>query len=258
MRFLVAVKQVPDTSAMRVDADGNLVRQGVPSILDPYCETALCRILDTRVPGDEVAVFTMGPPQAESCLRRCLDLGADRAFLITDRDLGGSDTWATARAVSAFVERHCPDADLLVFGRQTIDGGTGQVPYEVAQLLDRQQFAYVTDLSIGDGGIEATQDYGDSLRRCKVPVRSVVSFGEVDLKGRLCSIADHIRAGERSVVKIDRVGLGLGVYSVGLKGSTTRIEGTSVVKGERKCRKVRIENPDRAVELIFDMVGVKG
>ena len=135
MRYAVAVKQVPDTMEMSVDENGSLVRAGVPSILNPYDEYALTRMLETRSEDDEVIVFTMGPPQAGDALVKCLELGADEAYLITDRAFAGADVWATARALTAFILKFVPDADLYVFGRQAIDGDTGQVPYEVAAQL---------------------------------------------------------------------------------------------------------------------------
>ena len=185
MRFAVAVKQVPDTMEMSVDENGSLVRAGVPSILNPYDECALSRVLELRREGDEVVVFTMGPPQARQALERCLEMGADRAYLLTDRDFAGADVWATARALTAFIIKFVPDADLYVFGRQAIDGDTGQVPFEVAAQLGVQQFAYVESLSVSHDGFTAVQDYGDVRRTCSVPRGSVVSFGTVDPNGTL-------------------------------------------------------------------------
>ena len=120
LRFAVAVKQVPDTMEMSVDENGSLVRAGVPTILNPYDEYALARVLEMKEEGDEVVVFTMGPPQAESALRKCLELGADKAYLLTDRTFAGADVWATARTLTAFILKFIPDADLYVFGRQAI------------------------------------------------------------------------------------------------------------------------------------------
>ena len=105
MRLLVAVKQVPDTTLIDVDENGNLKREGVPSILDPYSEHALETALGLRKEGDTITVVTMGPPQAESALRRCLELGADEAFLLSDRAFAGADVHATARTLSAFPQR---------------------------------------------------------------------------------------------------------------------------------------------------------
>ena len=252
MRFAVAVKQVPDTMEMSVDENGSLVRAGVPSILNPYDEYALSRVLSMRCEGDEVIVYTMGPPQARQALVRCLEMGADRAFLLTDRDFAGADVWATARTITAFLLRHIPDADVYVFGRQAIDGDTGQVPYEVAAQLGVPQFAYTESLSRTDDGLVAVQDYGDVRRTCSVPKGSVVSFGSVDPNGTLVSISDYLSAQDREVEEVDRIAIGLGLYSVGLKGSMTRIVSTTASSGVRRNRKVEITDPAKGAGFIID------
>ena len=243
MRFAVAVKQVPDTMEMSVDENGSLVRAGVPSILNPYDECALSRVLELRREGDEVVVFTMGPPQARQALERCLEMGADRAYLLTDRDFAGADVWATARALTAFIIKFVPDADLYVFGRQAIDGDTGQVPFEVAAQLGVQQFAYVESLSVSHDGFTAVQDYGDVRRTCSVPRGSVVSFGTVDPNGTLVSISDYLSAGSKVVEEVDRVSIGLGLYSVGLKGSMTRIVSTTASSSTASRTWVNVGTP---------------
>ena len=252
MRYAVAVKQVPDTREMSVDENGSLVRAGVPSILNPYDEYALTRLLEMRSGDDEVIVFTMGPPQAGDALVKCLELGADEAYLITDRAFAGADVWATARALTAFILKFVPDADLYVFGRQAIDGDTGQVPYEVAAQLGVQQFAYTESLSRTDDGLVAVQDYGDVRRTCSVPKGSVVSFGSVDPNGTLVSISDYLSAQDREVEEVDRIAIGLGLYSVGLKGSMTRIVSTTASSGVRRNRKVEITDPAKGAGFIID------
>ncbi len=251
MRFAVAVKQVPDTMEMSVDENGSLVRTGVPAILNPYDEQALAEVLRIRESGDEVVVFTMGPPQAAEALRRCLELGADSAYLITDRAFAGADVYATARALAAFITGNIPDASLYVFGRQAIDGDTGQVPYEVAALLDVQQFAYTESLERDGDSFLAVQDYGHVRRTARVPKGSVVSFGTVDPNCPLPSIRGYLESLGRPIKEVDRVALGLGVYSVGLKGSLTRIVSTESVMSTRRNRRVEISNPATAADFIM-------
>ncbi len=252
LRFAVAVKQVPDTMEMSVDENGSLVRAGVPSILNPYDEYALARVLEMKGEGDEVVVFTMGPPQAESALRKCLELGADKAYLLTDRTFAGADVWATARTLTAFILKFIPDVDLYVFGRQAIDGDTGQVPYEIAAQLGVQQFAYTESLERSGDSFTALQDYGDVRRTVIVPRGSVVSFANVDPNGILPSIADHLRVMDMDVEVVDRVAVGLGVYSVGLKGSMTRIVSTKTSSGTRRNRKVEITDPHNGAGFIIN------
>lgn len=252
MRFVVAVKQVPNTGRMSLDDEGNLTRAGVPSILNPYCELALVKALELREEGDTVDVFTMGPPQAESSLRRCLELGADNAYLITDPSFAGSDTWATSRAIESFVSGYACDADLILFGRQSIDGDTGQVPFETAGLLDVQQFAYAESITRDGDSFRVMQNYGSFVRTCHVPRGSVVAFSGVDLRGAMPTLEGFMRASKMDITKLDRVALGLGAYSVGSKGSPTRIARTAVSDPRRKNRMVVISNPDTAANLLID------
>ncbi|MBR4503898.1 MAG: electron transfer flavoprotein subunit beta/FixA family protein [Candidatus Methanomethylophilaceae archaeon] len=257
MRYAVAIKQVPDTSEVTVNEEGNLVRTGVPSILDPYCEYALRKIAAMKKEGDEITVFTMGPPQASEALRRCLCLGADKAFLLSDPGFAGADVWATSRTLAAFIQKYACDSDLFVFGARSADGETGQVPFETAQLLSAQQFAYVADLTLEGDSFVCTQNYGGSLRECRVPKGSVVSFGGVDPCGTLMSISDRISGQRKTIETLGRVDLGLGLYSVGLKGSRTKIVSTDSSVIRRKNRKAVISSPERAAELIMGEMGVK-
>ncbi len=251
MKFLVAVKQVPSTDDVQIDENGSLRREGVPSVLNPYDELALRSVLELMQGGDSVSVVTMGPPQAGSALRRCLELGADEAFLITSRDFAGADTWATSRVLAAFISRYACDADLIVFGRQATDGDTGQVPYQTAGMLDVQQFAYVTGLKIAEDGFEAVQDYSDRIRTVKVPRGSVVAFANADPNGTFPTVSGWLSARGKEITTVDRVALGLGLYSVGLKGSKTKIVSTERISTARRNRKVEINDPAYAAEFII-------
>ncbi len=251
MRYLVAVKQVPSTDDVQIDENGSLRREGVPSVLNPYDELALMSVLDIRQEGDRVSVVTMGPPQAEAALRRCLELGADDAFLITGNEFAGADTWATSRVLAAFVSRYACDAGLIVFGRQATDGDTGQVPYETAWMLDAQQFAYVTGLKPTEDGLVAEQDYSDTVRTVRVPKGSVVAFANADPNGTFPTVSGWLSSRGKEIVKVGRVDLGLGAYSVGLKGSKTKIVSTQKVTAARRNRKVEINDPAYAAEFII-------
>ncbi len=250
MRIVVAVKQVPDTANVRMDENGSLVRASMPSILNPYCEHALAKAVSMKGEGDTVVAVTMGPSHASEVLRRCISLGADEAVLLSDKDFAGADTWATSRVLSSFIMREEPDADLYIFGRQAIDGDTGQVPFEVARLLEVQQFAYTEDLIRDVDGIVAVQDYGRFKRNTLVPKGSVVSFGNVEPNGHIPTMDGYLRGLDCSIRTMGRIDLGLGLYSVGLKGSTTRIVATENVTASRKNMKIEITDPNKAAELI--------
>ncbi len=250
MHYTVFVKQVPDTDLIRIDENGNLLRVGVPSVLDPYSEHALELALKVREDGDKITVVTMGPGQAESALRRCLEIGADEAYLLTDRAFAGADVYATARTLASFAKRYVSDSDLLLFGRQSMDGSTGQTPAEVAEMLGREQFYYVTSLERDGNGFTVVQDYGNEIRTSKVPKGSVLSVSEGDINRRLPSISRYLEMSQREIIVLDRIVLGLGNYSVGSKGSPTSIVRTETVRTSRAGVIIDGSDPAKSAEHI--------
>ena len=145
MNILVCIKQVPDTTEIKIDPVKNtLIREGVPSIVNPfdtYALEAAARIKDAN-PDAKIVVVTMGPPQAEKALRECLAIAADKAYLVTDRKFGGSDTLATSYVLRKTVEKLETlegKFDAIFCGKQAIDGDTGQVGPELAEWLDIPQ-----------------------------------------------------------------------------------------------------------------------
>ncbi len=151
-KIIVCAKQVPDTNEIRINPEtGTLIRDGVPSILNPDDANALELALDMKDKYDDVhvTVITMGPPQAEDMLFECLAMGADSGILISDRAVGGSDTWATSNAVTAAIKK-IGDFDLIIAGRQAIDGDTAQVGPQIAEKMDLPQVTYVQNFEIAD------------------------------------------------------------------------------------------------------------
>lgn len=145
MKILVCVKQVPDTKEVKIDpVKGTLIREGVPSILNPDDANALEAALDLKDknPDAEVHVISMGPPQALYMLRECLAMGADKAYLLSDRAFGGADTCATSTTIAAGA-RKIGDIDIIFAGRQAIDGDTAQVGPQLARRLELPVVTYV-------------------------------------------------------------------------------------------------------------------
>lgn len=251
MRFVVAIKQVPDTENMAMNDDGTVDRTGVRPVMDPYSEYALRRILESKRDGDTVSVVTMGPPQAESVLRRCVALGADSACLLSDPAFAGADVWATARVLASYMQKFECGYDCMVFGRMSSDGETGQLPFEVAGLLDVEQHAYVTDLRRDGDSMISVQDYGDVVRECSVGAGAVIAFAGVDPNGTFMDVPGFLASLESDIVTRNRVDLGLGLYSVGSKGSPTSIRRIGTVGSTRRNRKVLIKDPRRAADLVL-------
>lgn len=145
MRIIVCIKQVPDTTEIRIDpVKGTLMRDGVPSILNPDDLNAMEAALSIKDqwPDITVSVMTMGPPQASYALRECLAMGADEAYLLSSRAFGGADTCATSTTIAAGI-RHLGDYMLIFAGRQAIDGDTAQVGPQIAQRLGLPIATYV-------------------------------------------------------------------------------------------------------------------
>ncbi len=147
---LVSIKQVPDTTNIRIDPEtNNLIRQGVPTILNPYDAHAVAAAVEwKRKLNGKVTIITMGPPSAVTSLRECIEMGADRAILITDRKFAGADTWATSYVLTEVIKSiHAEDPiDLVFFGKQAIDGDTAQVGPGVAVRLDLPVVSYAVKI----------------------------------------------------------------------------------------------------------------
>ena len=155
MKIIVLVKQVPDSTEIRVDkVTGTLIRAGVPSIINPDDLAGVEAALQLKEKyGATVTIISMGPPQASDLLFECIAKGADEGILVSDRAVGGSDTWATSNTLEAAIkkwEKENGPADLIFAGRQAIDGDTAQVGPQIAEKLDLPQVTYVEEFSIDD------------------------------------------------------------------------------------------------------------
>ena len=154
--IIVCAKQVPDTNVIKINPKtGTLIRDGVPSILNNDDANALEEALKIKDKFDDVhiTVITMGPPQANDLLFECIAKGADEGILVSDRAVGGSDTWATSNTLEAAVKKWVKengDYDLIFTGRQAIDGDTAQVGPQLAEKLGLPQVSYVEEFEIAD------------------------------------------------------------------------------------------------------------
>ena len=153
LKILVFVKQVPEIADVKVDPEtGTIIREGVPSILNPFDEYAVEEALRIREKHQgEVIIVSMGPPQASEAIRKCLAMGADRGILLTDRAFAGSDTWATARVLSEMAQKL--GFDLIICGKQAIDGDTAQVGPQVAEKLNLPQITYAETIKSLEGKV---------------------------------------------------------------------------------------------------------
>ena len=147
MNIVVCIKQVPDTTEIKIDPVKNtLIRTGVPSIMNPFDKNALETGLQLKDRyGGKVTVISMGPPQAKAVLREALAMGADEAYLVTDRAFGGSDTYATSYILSQAIQM-LGGFDVILGGKQAIDGDTGQTAPSIAEHLGAVRLTYILDM----------------------------------------------------------------------------------------------------------------
>ena len=241
MHILVCVKQVPDTDKITIDpASHTLRREGAAAILNPYDAGALELALRLKEQtGGTVTVLTMGPRQAKAMLEGCLAAGADRAFLISSRVFAGADTLATADTLSAAIRKLAQEQgyafDLILCGKQTLDGDTAQVGPMVAQLLDLPQITGIREVFPGDGCITALRQTprGEERLCCSLPALLTVSATPWPL--RLPSLKSKLAARKKEIPVWDEGTLGLDPANCGLRGSPTRVVATAVRVPERHC-----------------------
>jgi electron transfer flavoprotein alpha subunit len=225
MRIAVVVKQVPTFTEMALDDDGRLIRAGLPLELNPYCRRAVSQAVDLAGAGGSVTVVTLGPPSAEDTLREAIAWGLDRGveadgLLVTDVAFAGSDTLATARALTAALRLAGP-FDLILAGRNSVDSETGQVPPELAELLDLPFLTGVRSVHLDGGTVHARCEHDDGWVEAEVDLPAVLSCAErliepckVDPAGRATVAAERIR-------HLTAADLGPGPW--GQAGSPTRV-----------------------------------
>ena len=227
MRIIVCVKQVPDTTEVRIDPKTNtLIREGVPSILNPYDQFALeegMRIRDSAG-GGKITVLSMGPPQARTTLVKCLALGADDAILLSDRAFAGADTWATALTLSHAVRR-IGEYDLVLCGQQAIDGDTAQVGPELAENLGIPQVTYVEELSGLTGNkLELRKQIEDGYQQIEVELPALLSLmPSTSFEPGIPPMSGIMKAKRKPFAVWDAEAIGGDPSTFGLEGSFTQV-----------------------------------
>jgi len=228
MKIVVCVKQVPEITDVNVNPEtGTLIREGVTSILNPFCEYALDHAARLKSVHNETEIIavSMGPPQARSALYRCLELGADRAVLVSDRKFAGADTWATALTLSAAIRRAVPDFKLIMLGKQAIDGDTAQVGPELAEILNLPQIMYGAEMHLtpNQKRIRVKQETENGYEILEARLPAVVSASKGELIRKIPSFQDVLTAREKDVRVVAADELNLDEAELGLQGSYTQV-----------------------------------
>jgi len=225
MNIVVCIKQVPGTTEIKIDPETNtLVREGVQGIINPFDAYALeegVRLRERH--GGKVTAISMGPPQAEDALRETISLGADEAVLISDRAFAGSDTWATSYVLSRAVTR-IADYDLIICGRQTLDGDTGQVGPELSEMLELPFVAYVSKVEeVSDGYLKVQRMVDEGYEVLEIALPAVITVVKEINVPRLPSLRGSMKAKTVRIPVWSAEDIGADKERAGLSGSPTRV-----------------------------------
>ncbi|NWF94994.1 MAG: electron transfer flavoprotein subunit beta/FixA family protein [Candidatus Thorarchaeota archaeon] len=262
MKIIVPVKQVPEVSEVKVNPDtGTLIRDGVPSILNPFDEIAVeeaVRIKERLADDTEITVITMGPPQAKDALYKALAMGADKAVLLTDRSFAGADTWATAFTLSEQIKKM--EYDLVICGKQAIDGDTAQVGPELAELLGIPQICYVRHLEFDEDRkhviCHRATDEGYEVVKAKLPALITANKGLNE--PRLPNIMGIMKAKKKPLEEVGAAKLGVPEDRIGLKGSPTTVR--RVFPPQKRKGGIKLEGvtAKEAVQKLVEFLAEKG
>ena len=257
MNIVVCIKQVPDTKGgVKFNPDGTLDRASMLAIMNPDDKAGLeaaLRLKDET--GAKVTVVTMGLPKADDMLREALAMGADEAVLVTDRRLGGADTWATSSTVAAAVKKL--DYDLIITGRQAIDGDTAQVGPQIAEHLGLPVISYAEAIKVEGNSVIVQRQYEDRYHEIKAQMPClVIALAELN-EPRYMTPGGIFDAFDKEVTVWGRDDLtDLDDANIGLAGSPTKIAKASDKVRKGAGEKVALD-PKESVEYIVSKLKEK-
>ena len=258
MKIVVCIKQVPNTNEVKLDPKtGTLIREGVPSIINPDDKAGLeaaLRLKDSQ--GATVTVLSMGPPQADAALREALAMGADEAILVTDRAFGGADTWATAHTIAAALKTL--DYDLIITGRQAIDGDTAQVGPQIAENLNLTNISYAEDIKVEGDYVIVKRQFEDRYHVVKAKMPCLITaLSELNVPRYMTPGGIFTAYREKEIKVLTRKDLDVADDAIGLKGSPTRVVKTFTKSAKAAGTVVNNLNPQEAAEYVLEKLREK-
>ncbi|MDR0951354.1 MAG: electron transfer flavoprotein subunit beta/FixA family protein [Oscillospiraceae bacterium] len=262
MKMLVCVKQVPDTAEIRIDPVKNtLIRDGVPSIVNPYDAYALemaARIKDAS-PGSEIVLLSMGPEQAKSALKECLSVGGDRAILLSDRAFGGSDASATSYILATAIKKLEAEEgafDLIFCGKQSIDGDTAQVGPKIAEHLGIPQITYAIDTMVDGDLVKVRREVDEGFELIAAKMPCLVTVTKPFYEPRFPTIRSKMTANRKEITVYTCADFdGIDTAAIGLTGSPTKVKDTFTPPVKSGCVMIHEETgADSAMKLFGALV----
>ena len=254
MKIVVCAKQVPDTTEVKLDPKTNtLIRDGVPSIINPDDKAGIEAALQLKEKvGGTVTFVSMGPPQADAALREALAMGCDEAILVTDRAFGGADTWATSSTIAAALKKL--DYDVIITGRQAIDGDTAQVGPQIAEHLGIPQVSYAEEIvEAEEGKLVVKRQFEDRYHIIEVKTPCLITaLAELATPRYMTvhGIFDAYREKEVKVWTLEELKDTVDMANIGLKGSPTNVKQSFTKQAKGKGLYYKDLSPEDAVETI--------
>ena len=260
MKIICCIKQVPDTTEVKLDPVTNtLIRDGVPSIINPDDKAGIEAALRLKEQfGGTVTIVSMGPPQADVAIREALAMGADEGILLSDRAFGGADTWATSSTIAAAIKKL--EYDIIITGRQAIDGDTAQVGPQIAEHLGIPQISYVRDVKVDGDKLIITREFEDREHIIEAPKPVLLTALSELNDPRYMTVGGIFDAYREKEVKVwgyeDLQGF-VDDSNLGLKGSPTQVK-KSFTKPVKPAGQLYTEiSADEAVEVIVNKLKEK-
>ncbi len=259
MNIVVCMKSVPDTTAeKRLLPDGTLDRAGVPAVINPWDEYAIEEALRIRESGaatGEITLLCMGPDGSAETIRKGLAMGADRAVLVSDPALHGSDYFATARVLAEAL-RKVP-FDLVMFGSQSTDAGGGVVYSIVAELLGLPAVTWVNEIEVTGGKVRGKRgsDIGYDVVEATLP--AIASVTQTAHEPRYPSLPGIMKARKKEIAPMSLTDLGIGAGEVGLAGARTAVTGSERPQSARAKQVIKADDPQATAVAIADFLESK-
>jgi len=260
MRIVVCVKQVPDPENAKMDWEtGTVVREGVKNIINPFDLYAIEEALRIKEKlGGEVIVISMGPPQAEEALREAIAMGADKAILITSRDFAGADTLATSYTLSQAIKK-VGDVDLIICGKQAIDGDTAQVGPGVSAHLDLPQITFVGKIDeITEDRIRAERMVEGGYQVVESPLPCVITVVKDINIPRLPSLKGKIAAKKAEIPQWGPEDIDADPKRIGAAGSPTMVEEVFAPELKKEGRIYSEDQIEEAIEKVIEAMEKMG
>ncbi|GAB6095015.1 electron transfer flavoprotein subunit beta/FixA family protein [Desulfatiferula olefinivorans] len=257
MNIIVCIKQVPNVTKVKWDADGSLIRTGLPTIINPVDKNAVEAALQLKEQhGGKVTVISMGPSQVESALREALCMGVDDVIQLSDRKFAGADTWATSYTLGAAIKK-IADFDLVITGVEAMDGNTAQVGPQIAEYLGLPLLSYALGIEVDGKNVRIKQKLGDVSRKLEAAMPALITVEKEINDYRVTPIDKVIDAFDKDIPVWGVDDVPADVVHLGLKGSPTKLRKVYSPKLEKGQVEMLQGTPEEIARQLVDKLNAK-